>query len=129
MKESLFLLSITMLAVTVAVLNSFFVSHYIFRWRTAINFYYISYWAKLRRVEGAAQRVQEDIMRFTIALETWGVGLIKAIIILLAFLPILVQLSEKVSVLPIVGENQILVGLGSHRMGAFWDNVINRCRS
>ncbi|MFW1801026.1 peptide antibiotic transporter SbmA [Acinetobacter nematophilus] len=98
------LLSITMLAVTVAVLNSFFVSHYIFRWRTAINFYYISYWAKLRRVEGAAQRVQEDIMRFTIALETLGVGLIKAIIILLAFLPILVQLSEKVSVLPIVGE-------------------------
>lgn len=98
------LLSITMLAVTVSVVNSFFVSHYVFRWRTAINLYYISSWGKLRQVEGAAQRVQEDIMRFTIALESLGIGLIKAIIILLAFLPILVQLSEKVSILPIVGE-------------------------
>jgi len=98
------LLFITMLAVTVAVINSFFVSHYVFRWRTAINLYYISYWERLRRVEGAAQRIQEDIMRFTIALESLSVGLIKAIMIMFAFFPILLKLSEKVPVLPFFGE-------------------------
>ena len=45
-------------------LTRFFVSHYIFRWRTAMNDYYTANWAGLRRIEGASQRVQEDTMRF-----------------------------------------------------------------
>ena len=50
--------------VTVAVLLEFFVRHYVFRWRTAMNDYYMSYWHQLRHIEGSAQRVQEDTMRF-----------------------------------------------------------------
>ncbi|MDQ9020660.1 peptide antibiotic transporter SbmA [Acinetobacter sichuanensis] len=97
-------LLIAMVAVTVAVINSFFVSHYIFRWRTAMNEYYTEHWGKLRHVEGASQRVQEDTMRFATTLEALGVSFIKAIMILIAFLPVLIQLSERVPVLPIVGE-------------------------
>jgi peptide/bleomycin uptake transporter len=43
---------IALVAVTVGVLTKFFVSHYIFRWRTAMNDYYVSHWAQLRTVEG-----------------------------------------------------------------------------
>jgi len=35
-------LGIALIAVLVAVMNNFFVSHYIFRWRTAMNEYYMS---------------------------------------------------------------------------------------
>lgn len=97
-------LLIAMVAVTVAVINSFFVSHYIFRWRTAMNQYYTQHWQQLRHVEGASQRVQEDTMRFATTLETLGVTFIKAIMILIAFLPVLIELSKHVPVLPIIGE-------------------------
>ena len=60
---------IAFVAITVGVLNLFFVSHYIFRWRTAMNEYYMSHWTKLRHIEGASQRVQEDTMRFSSTVE------------------------------------------------------------
>lgn len=97
-------LLIAIVAVTIAVINSFFVSHYIFRWRTAMNEYYTQYWPQLRHVEGASQRVQEDTMRFATTLEALGVTFIKAIMILIAFLPVLIELSKHVPVLPIIGE-------------------------
>lgn len=95
---------IAMVYVTVAIINSFFTSHYIFRWRTAMNEYYIQHWAKLRHMEGASQRVQEDTMRFASIMESLGVSFINAIMVLIAFMPVLFQLSEHVKVLPIVGE-------------------------
>ena len=96
-------LGIAMIAVLVAVLNNFFVSHYVFRWRTAMNEYYMANWHRLRHIEGAAQRVQEDTMRFSSTLEDMGVSLLNAIMKLIAFLPILVALSPHVPELPIVG--------------------------
>lgn len=95
---------IAIVYVTIAILNLFFVSHYIFRWRTAMNDYYTQYWKRLRHIEGASQRIQEDTMRFAGTLEGLGVSLIEAIMTLIAFLPILIQLSVHVKVLPIVGE-------------------------
>ena len=47
----------------------FFVSHYVFRWRTAMNNYYMANWPRLRHIEGASQRVQEDTMRFARTME------------------------------------------------------------
>ena len=99
-------LYIAMVAVTFAVVNAFFTSHYVFRWRTAMNEYYTERWEQLRRIEGASQRVQEDTMRFATIMEDLGVELIKAIMVLVAFLPILFDLSKHVPVLPIVGEIQ-----------------------
>jgi len=95
---------IAFVAVSVGVLTRFFVSHYIFRWRTAMNDYYVAYWPQLRSVEGASQRVQEDAMRFATSMEGLGVNLIDAIMTLIAFLPVLVRLSSNVTELPLIGE-------------------------
>jgi len=96
-------LSIAMIYVTVAVLLDFFVKHYIFRWRQAMNDYYMAHWERLRTVEGAAQRVQEDTMRFARIMEGLGVDLMRSIMTLGAFLPILWVLSEKITEVPIIG--------------------------
>ncbi|MFV5385840.1 peptide antibiotic transporter SbmA [Acinetobacter junii] len=103
-KGTLTFLYIAMVAVTFAVINAFFTSHYVFRWRTAMNEYYTANWDKLRHVEGASQRIQEDTMRFATIMEDLGVELIKSVMVLIAFLPLLFQISQKVPVLPIVGE-------------------------
>lgn len=96
-------LGIALIAVVISVLNNFFVSHYVFRWRTAMNEYYMANWQQLRHIEGAAQRVQEDTMRFASTLENMGVSFINAIMTLIAFLPVLVTLSAHVPELPIIG--------------------------
>ncbi len=90
-------------AVTVSVLTSFFTSHYIFRWRTAMNEFYTANWPQLRNIEGASQRVQEDTMRFATTLEGLGATLIKSVLTLVAFLPILMKLSADITELPVVG--------------------------
>ena len=96
-------LGIALIAVVIGVLNNFFVSHYVFRWRTAMNEYYTAHWQQLRHIEGAAQRVQEDTMRFASTLEDMGTSFINAIMTLIAFLPVLVTLSAHVPNLPIIG--------------------------
>jgi peptide/bleomycin uptake transporter len=95
---------IATVAVVIAVLTRFFVSHYIFRWRTAMNDYYMTHWGKLRVIEGASQRVQDDTMRFSSTMESLGVSLIDSIMTLIAFLPVLLRLSANVTELPIIGE-------------------------
>ncbi|MDM1487603.1 MAG: peptide antibiotic transporter SbmA [Gammaproteobacteria bacterium] len=97
-------LYVAMVAVTLMVFNLFFVSHYVFRWRTAMNNFYTAHWEKLRHIEGASQRIQEDTMRFARTMETLGVNLVEAFMTLLAFLPVLFSLSVHVKALPIVGE-------------------------
>lgn len=101
---SLTFLYVAMVYVTIAVFNLFFVSHYVFRWRTAMNDYYAAHWEQLRHIEGASQRIQEDTMRFAKTTETLGVSFIQALMTLMAFLPVLFQLSVHVKSLPIVGE-------------------------
>ncbi|WP_374663781.1 peptide antibiotic transporter SbmA [Ramlibacter sp.] len=95
--------SIAMIYVTVAVLLEFFVKHYIFRWRQAMNDYYMAHWDRLRDIEGAAQRVQEDTMRFARIMEGLGVELMRSLMTLAAFLPLLWVLSDKVGELPVLG--------------------------
>jgi peptide/bleomycin uptake transporter len=94
---------IALVAVVVGVLTRFFVSHYIFRWRTAMNDFYVANWPRLRTIEGASQRVQEDTMRFATTVEGLGVNLISAVLTLLAFLPVLLKLSSQVTELPLIG--------------------------
>jgi len=95
--------SIALVAVVVGVMTRFFVSRYIFRWRTAMNDFYMTEWARLRTIEGASQRVQEDTMRFATTVENLGVNLISAVLTLLAFLPVLLRLSSNVTELPLIG--------------------------
>ncbi len=85
------------------VATRFFVSHYIFRWRTAMNDYYMSRWKEVRHIEGASQRVQEDTMRFAGIMESLGVNIVDSVMTLFAFLPVLFALSVHVTELPVVG--------------------------
>jgi peptide/bleomycin uptake transporter len=94
---------IALVAVAVGVLTRFFVSHYIFRWRTAMNDFYIANWPRLRSIEGASQRVQEDTMRFATTVEGLGINFISAVLTLLAFLPVLLRLSSNITELPLIG--------------------------
>jgi peptide/bleomycin uptake transporter len=95
---------IAFVAVIVAVLTRFFVSHYVFRWRTAMNNYYMANWQRLRSIEGASQRVQDDTMRFSKTSEDLGVKLIDSVMTLIAFLPVLMALSQSVTEIPVFGQ-------------------------
>jgi peptide/bleomycin uptake transporter len=95
---------IAALFITIAVVLEFFIKQWVFRWRTAMNDYYLSHWDSVRRIEGASQRVQEDTMRFARIMEGLGVSFIRSVLTLLAFLPILWGLSANVRELPWIGE-------------------------
>jgi peptide/bleomycin uptake transporter len=94
---------IAFVGVSVYVVTRFFVSHYVFRWRTAMNDYYMSRWPEVRRIEGASQRVQEDTMKFADIMEGLGVSVVDSVMTLFAFLPVLAALSVHVAELPLVG--------------------------
>lgn len=97
-------LMIAMVYVVVATGTNFFLSHYVFRWRTAMNDYYTGMWDRVRRIEGASQRIQEDTMRFADIMESLGIRIVDSIMTLFAFLPLLLELSVHVTKLPIIGE-------------------------
>ena len=70
---------------------------YAFRWREAMTFAYMPYWKKVdAKVEGASQRIQEDCMNFARIVESIGLQIIRAIMLLIAFIPILWGLSSNV---------------------------------
>ena len=83
--------------------NRFFTSHFIFRWRTAMNDFYVKRWKRVRHIEGASQRIQEDTMRFAAIMEGLGVAFVDSIMTLIAFLPVLAALSVHVETLPVLG--------------------------
>ena len=95
---------IALVYITTAVLLAFVTSHYVFRWRTAMNDYYTANWHRLRHIEGASQRIQEDTQKFAQTLEQLGASLIDALMTLIAFIPILWALSVHVKELPLIGE-------------------------
>jgi len=98
------IIAVTIPNILVAVILAFFTSHYVFRWRKAMNFYYMAYWPQIRNTEGAAQRVQEDTMRFASIIEDLGTAFFASLITLVVFLPLLWELSANISELPIFGD-------------------------
>ncbi|MEO9340035.1 peptide antibiotic transporter SbmA [Mesorhizobium sp. SB112] len=94
---------LALLGMNIAVINAFFVSHWVFRWRHAMNDFYMEHWPTLRHIEGAAQRVQEDTMRFSQIMEGLGTSFIESIMTLIAFMPVLINLSTHIGALPILG--------------------------
>lgn len=89
--------------VAVIVMVRFFTSHYLFRWRKAMTEYYQENWGRLRHIEGASQRVQEDTQRFAKTIEDLATSAIDAVLTLIAFMPILIRLGENITELPIIG--------------------------
>ena len=92
--ESLFsFISLAALYVSVYVIISFFTAHYLFRWRSAMVEWYHSVYDKASKIEGAAQRVQEDTIKFSRIMESLGTSLIESMMVLIQFIPILLGLS------------------------------------
>jgi len=82
--------------------TNFIVRHYGFRWRQAITENYIPRWRNVNKeIEGASQRIQEDTNRFARIVESLGIQAFRAVMTLIAFLPILWTMSSKVD-LPVI---------------------------
>ena len=79
--------------VAIAVLVSYFTAHYLFRWRASMVEWYHAVDDQARTIEGAAQRVQEDTIKFSRIMEQLGTSLIEAVMVLIQFVPILFGLS------------------------------------
>lgn len=95
---------LALIGMNVSVINAFVVSHWVFRWRTAMNEYFMASWQQLRHIEGASQRIQEDTMRFAQIMEDLGTEMVRALMTLIAFLPVLIALEANVREVPIFGE-------------------------
>jgi len=80
--------------IAVALSVSFFTQHWLFRWRTSMVDKYHALFQKARGIEGAAQRVQEDTIKFSRIMEGLGVSFVESIMVLIAFFPILMGLSS-----------------------------------
>lgn len=85
------------------VMVDYFTSHYLFRWRTALNNFYMENWEHVRHIEGASQRVQEDTRLFSRIMETLGVSFVRSIMTLIAFIPVLWNLSQQITEYPLFG--------------------------
>jgi len=76
---------------------------YALRWRECMSFDLVDKWIPLvNNIEGASQRIQQDTERFAKIVESIGLEIIRGIMVLIAFLPILWTLSSELNV-PILG--------------------------
>lgn len=88
--------------VLLATLTNYVTRLYGLRWREAITSDYIPRWRAVQHeIEGASQRIQEDTNRFARIIESLGLQIVRSIMTLIAFLPILWSLSGQVD-LPIL---------------------------
>jgi len=79
--------------------EAYLASHYAFRWRQAMTEVYLPRWQRTdATVEGASQRIQEDCMRFAKQTENLGLGLVRAVLTLASFIPILWGLSKGIAI-------------------------------
>ncbi|HED8092536.1 TPA: putative transporter [Campylobacter coli] len=91
-------LAIAIPYVLIATINIYFASVYAFKWREAMTFSYLKFWKnKDDNIEGSSQRIQEDAYNFSKIVESLGLSFIKALMTLVAFIPILWTLSDVVS--------------------------------
>jgi peptide/bleomycin uptake transporter len=82
-----------------AIFTGWFTRIYGLRWREAMTFNYIPKWQAVENeIEGASQRIQEDCNRFARIIESLGLQVIRALMTLIAFIPILWTLSDKVDI-------------------------------
>ncbi|WP_396428597.1 putative transporter [Limnohabitans sp.] len=80
-------------------LETYLASHFAFRWRQAMTEDYLPRWQGTdANVEGASQRIQEDCMRLARQTENLGLGLVRALLTLVSFIPILWALSAGMAI-------------------------------
>lgn len=86
--------------------TNWFTKIYALRWREAMTFYYLPKWRKVENdIEGSSQRIQEDCFLWAKLVESLGLQFVRAIMMLIGFLPVLWNLSESISI-PILGQKE-----------------------
>jgi peptide/bleomycin uptake transporter len=99
--------------------TNWFTKIYALKWREAMTFHYLPKWKNVENdIEGSSQRIQEDCFLWAKLLESLGLQFMRAIMMLIGFLPVLWSLSESVSI-PFVGQqagslvwSSLLISLG-----------------
>ena len=85
--------------ILLSVLTGWFTRIYGLRWREAMTFSFIPRWEKIQEdIEGSSQRIQEDCNRFARIVESLGLQIVRALMTLIAFIPVLWELSRHVTV-------------------------------
>ena len=96
-------LMLAMPYVIIATITNWFTRVYGLRWREAITFDYLPKWRNVTEdIEGASQRIQEDTHKFADIIERLGLQIVRSIMTLIAFIPVLWQLSAKTDI-PFMG--------------------------
>jgi peptide/bleomycin uptake transporter len=99
--KSFFILAIPFMILQT--ITDWFTRYYGLRWREAITFDYMPQWYDVEEeIEGASQRIQEDIKRYIILVENLGLNFIRTVMTLIAFIPLLWTLSDQVQI-PMMG--------------------------
>jgi len=89
--------------VIIATITNWFTRVYSLKWREAITFDYLPRWRNVKEdIEGASQRIQEDTHHFAQIIENLGLKVVKSIMTLIAFIPVLWALSAKTDI-PFMG--------------------------
>ena len=98
-----YFMKIAMVFVVLGTFTNWFTRKYSLAWREAMTFDYLPQWRNVKEeIEGASQRIQEDAYRFARLVESLGLQVVRAVMTLVAFLPILWQLGKHIEV-PIIG--------------------------
>ena len=94
-----------------------------------MTFSYIPKWQGVEtEIEGASQRIQEDCNRFARIIESLGLQVIRALMTLIAFIPILWTLSDKVDI-PILRDIEGVVSLVYLNYFVRWNCYFMVCRN
>ena len=112
--------------IALAIFTGWFARIYGLRWRQAMTFSYIPRWRAVDgEIEGASQRLQEDCNRWARIIESLGLQVVRAVMTLIAFIPILWGFSDKVDI-PIIRDIEgslvwatLLVSLGGMAISWF----------
>ena len=89
--------------VIIATITNWFTRVYGLRWREAITFDYLPKWRNVTTdIEGASQRIQEDTHHFAEIIESLGLKIVRSVMTLIAFIPVLWELSAKTDI-PFMG--------------------------
>lgn len=95
--------------VLISTITAYFSRLFAFAWREAITFAYLKQWKNNdENIEGSSQRIQEDIYRFAKIVESLGINIVKSLMTLIAFLPILYQVGVGLKI-PLFNSNFALI--------------------
>lgn len=96
---SLSFLEIAFPYISLAIFTNWFTRIYGLKWRESLTFFYVDQWRVVKKeIEGASQRIQEDCNRWARIIESLGLQFVRALMTLIAFIPILWGFSDKIGI-------------------------------